>query len=354
MIELKNCSDGEWVSVGGSGLDVIDPATSEVVAQVPVSSEDQVASVVQHARQAFAQWRRTPVTDRIQYLFRYKQLLEDNIDELARTISLESGKTIIEATGEIRRGIENVEVACGAPVLMQGYNNEDIAPGIDEHLFRQPLGVVTAITPFNFPAMIPLWFLPYAIACGNCFILKPSEKTPLTGARLIELLLETGIPQGVVSLVHGDGETAGCLVRHPDVRAVSFVGSTPVARAVYAEASRHGKRVQCQGGAKNPLVIMPDADLDLTTRIVADSAFGCAGQRCLAANQLIARRTNHFQRIARLLTEVADPDQIIYELIQNADDSKANSARFVFTDDEFRVTNDKVFTACSDPASSWV
>ena len=287
MIELKNCSDGEWVSVGGSGLDVIDPATSEVVAQVPVSSEDQVASVVQHARQAFAQWRRTPVTDRIQYLFRYKQLLEDNIDELARTISLESGKTIIEATGEIRRGIENVEVACGAPVLMQGYNNEDIAPGIDEHLFRQPLGVVAAITPFNFPAMIPLWFLPYAIACGNCFILKPSEKTPLTGARLIELLLETGIPQGVVSLVHGTAETVECLVRHPEVRAISFVGSTPVARHVYAEASRHGKRVQCQGGAKNPLVILPDADLELTTRIVADSAFGCAGQRCLAASLAI-------------------------------------------------------------------
>ena len=287
MIELKNCSNGDWVSAGAGELDVINPATSEVLAQVPVSSVDQVEVVVQHARQAFAGWRRTPVTDRIQYLFRYKQLLEENLDELARTISLESGKTLAEAAGEIRRGIENVEVACGAPVLLQGYNNEDIAPGIDEHLFRQPLGVVAAVTPFNFPAMIPLWFLPYAIACGNCFILKPSEKTPLTGARLIELLLETGIPEGVVSLVHGTAETVECLIRHPEVRAISFVGSTPVARTVYAEASRYGKRVQCQGGAKNPLVILPDADLEMTTQIVADSAFGCAGQRCLAASLAI-------------------------------------------------------------------
>jgi len=287
VIELKNCSNGEWVTVKSSSLDVINPATSEVLAQVPISSEDHVESVVQHAREAFVQWRRTPVTDRIQYLFRYKQLLEENLEELANTISLESGKTLAEASGEIRRGIENVEVACGMPILMQGYNNEDIAPGIDEHLFRQPLGVVAAITPFNFPAMIPLWFLPYAIACGNCFILKPSEKTPLTGARLIELLLETGIPEGVVGLVHGAADTVKCMIQHPGVRAISFVGSTPVARAVYAEASRHGKRVQCQGGAKNPLVILPDADLEMTTQIVADSAFGCAGQRCLAASLAI-------------------------------------------------------------------
>ncbi|MEO1998121.1 MAG: CoA-acylating methylmalonate-semialdehyde dehydrogenase, partial [Planctomycetaceae bacterium] len=229
----------------------------------------------------------TPVTERIQYLFQFKSLLEEHLDELAQTVSRESGKTLAEAVGELRRGIENVEMACGAPLLLQGYNNEDIARGIDEHLFRQPLGVVVAITPFNFPAMIPLWFLPYAIACGNNFVLKPSEKTPLTAVRLVELLEQTGLPRGVVSLLHGHEQTAGALIQHPDVRAVSFVGSTRVARAVYRQATANGKRAQCQGGAKNPLIILPDADMETTTRIAADSAFGCAGQRCLAASLAI-------------------------------------------------------------------
>ena len=286
-METRNCCNGEWLTGTGAPLDVLDPATGEVLAQVAQSTAGDVDEAVLAAQDAFLSWRRTPATERIQYLFRYKQLLEQGIGELAEIISRECGKTVSEARGELRRGIENVEMACGAPALMQGYNSEDIAAGIDEHLFRQPLGVVTAITPFNFPGMIPLWFLPYAVACGNCFILKPSEKTPLTAVRLVELLLETGLPEGVVSLLHGDGETVSALIQHPKVRAISFVGSTPVAREVYAEAARHGKRVQCQGGAKNPLVILPDADLDMTTQIVADSAFGCAGQRCLAASLAI-------------------------------------------------------------------
>lgn len=205
-------------------------------------------------------------------------------------------------------GIENVEVACGTPNLMQGYNNEDIPHGIDEHMFRQPLGVVAAITPFNFPGMIPLWFMPYALATGNCFILKPSEKVPMTSQLLFKLLEQAGFPAGVVQLVNGGKETVDALLDHPTVKAISFVGSTPVAKYVYSRATANGKRAQCQGGAKNPVVIMPDADMETTARIMADSAFGCAGQRCLAASVAItvgdARNTFN-----ELMADVADQPQ---------------------------------------------
>jgi malonate-semialdehyde dehydrogenase (acetylating)/methylmalonate-semialdehyde dehydrogenase len=211
-------------------------------------------------------------------------LLEEHLDDIAKIITNECGKTYKESIGEMRRGIENVEVACGMPSMIQGYNNEDIASGIDEHMFRQPLGVVTAITPFNFPGMIPLWFLPYAVATGNTFILKPSEKVPMTTAKLFELIEAAGFPKGVIQLVNGGKETVDALLDHPLVKAVSFVGSTPVAQYIYSRATANGKRAQCQGGAKNPVVIMPDADMDSATKIMADSAFGCAGQRCLAAS----------------------------------------------------------------------
>ena len=283
-MQLANFIAGEWTLSTADSRDVLNPATGEAIARVPFSSAEDVDAAVQGASLAFSEWRNTPVTERIQFLFCFKTLLEEHITDLARTISAECGKTLAEATGELRRGIENVEVACGMPLLMQGYNNEDIARGIDEHMFRQPLGVVAAITPFNFPGMIPLWFLPYAIGCGNCFILKPSEQTPITAVRMIELLEQTGLPPGVISLVHGQKETVNRLVEHPDVRAISFVGSTAVARSVYANATVTGKRAQCQGGAKNSLIILPDADIDMTTAIAADSAFGCAGQRCLAAS----------------------------------------------------------------------
>jgi len=280
---LSNYIDGAWqASKSADPLDVTNPATGDVLATVPMTPADEVDTAVQAAAEAFPAWRRVPAPDRVQYLFHLKQLLEDHLDELARTITEECGKTYNESVGELRRGIENVETACGIPSLMQGTNNEDIARGIDEHMIRQPLGVVAAITPFNFPGMIPLWFLPYAIATGNCFILKPSEKVPMTTVRLFELLDETDLPDGVVQLVNGGKEAVDTLLDHDAVRAVSFVGSTPVARYVYRRAAENGKRAQCQGGAKNTVVIMPDADLDMTTRIVADSAFGCAGQRCLA------------------------------------------------------------------------
>ncbi|HXH25781.1 MAG TPA: CoA-acylating methylmalonate-semialdehyde dehydrogenase, partial [Vicinamibacterales bacterium] len=225
--------------------------------------------------------------DRIQPLFRLKALLDGQFAELARLITQECGKTLAESEGELKRGIENVEVATGIPSLMMGSNLEDIASGIDELMIRQPVGVVGVITPFNFPGMIPLWFIPYALACGNTVVLKPSEKTPLTMTRMLELFEQAGVPPGVLNLVNGGKEAVDALLDHPEVRAISFVGSTPVARYIYARAAANGKRVQCQGGAKNPIVVLPDADLDMATKIVADSAFGCAGQRCLASSVLV-------------------------------------------------------------------
>ncbi|MBV8867354.1 MAG: CoA-acylating methylmalonate-semialdehyde dehydrogenase [Acidobacteriaceae bacterium] len=265
-------------------IDIVNPATSEKLSMVPLATADEVTEVVEASAAAFPAWRETPAPDRIQYLFKFKQLLEQHYDDIARTITLENGKTFAEAKAELRRGIENVEVACGIPTLMQGYNLEDVARGIDEIMIRQPLGVVAAITAFNFPAMIPLWFLPYAIACGNTFILKPSERVPLTARKLLDLLAETGLPPGVASLVIGAKPAVDALLQHPKVRAISFVGSTPVAKYIYAEASAHGKRVQCQGGAKNHVIVMPDADMHTSAQIVSDSAFGCAGQRCLAVS----------------------------------------------------------------------
>lgn len=293
---IRNFINGDWHnSSTGNLLDVRNPATAQILNRVPLSSADEVDRAVEAAQKAFVTWRRTPASERIQYLFRLKMLLETHLDEIATIITNECGKTFAESIGEMRRGIENVEVACGIPSLMQGINNEDIASGIDEHLFRQPLGVVAAITPFNFPGMIPLWFLPYAVATGNCFILKPSEKVPMTGEKLFELIHQAGFPPGVVQTVNGGKETVDALLDHPGVRAISFVGSTPVAQYIYSRATANGKRAQCQGGAKNPVVIMPDADMDMTTRIMADSAFGCAGQRCLAASVAVtvgdARRT---------------------------------------------------------------
>ncbi|MEO0563612.1 MAG: aldehyde dehydrogenase family protein, partial [Chloroflexota bacterium] len=280
--------NGQWTDANAADhMDVINPAEGASIAEVVMTPKEVVAEAVEAGHAAYQEWRRTPVNDRIQYLFKFKMLLEEHLDDIAKIITNECGKTYKESIGEMRRGIENVEVACGMPSLIQGYNNEDIARGIDEHMFRQPLGVVTAITPFNFPGMIPLWFLPYAVATGNAFILKPSEKVPMTTAKLFELIEMAGFPEGVVQLVNGGKETVDALLDHPQVKAVSFVGSTPVAQYIYSRATANGKRAQCQGGAKNPVVIMPDADMDTATRIMADSAFGCAGQRCLAASVAI-------------------------------------------------------------------
>jgi malonate-semialdehyde dehydrogenase (acetylating) / methylmalonate-semialdehyde dehydrogenase len=285
IVDILNYVNGAWRKSSASEFgNVTNPASGEVIARTPISTKADVDAVVQAAAEAFPAWRRTPAGERIQYLFKLKNLLEEHIDELSKLITLENGKTFLEAKAELRRGIENVEVACGIPMMMQGYNLEDITPGVDEMLIRQPLGVVAAIAPFNFPAMIPFWFLPYAIACGNTFVLKPSERVPLSMRRAIELIEKTGIPKGVVNLINGGREVVDAICDHPGIRAVSFVGSTPVAKHVYQRSAASGKRMQCQGGAKNHVIVLPDADMDLAKQIISDSAFGCAGQRCLAVS----------------------------------------------------------------------
>jgi len=282
---VRNFIGGHWhAPTSEGGLELFNPATGEPLGHAPVGSAAEVDAAVEAAHAAFPAWRALPAVDRVQFLFKLKALLEEHLDELARLITIENGKTLGEARGELRRGIENVEVACGIPVLMQGYSLEDVAPGIDEIMVRQPLGVVAAITPFNFPLMIPLWFLPYAIATGNTIVVKPSDRVPFAVARLVEIIHQTGLPAGVVNLVQGGKPAVDALLDHPLVRAISFVGSTPVAKYVYTRGSASGKRVQCQGGAKNHVVVLPDADPETTTKIIADSAFGCAGQRCLAVS----------------------------------------------------------------------
>lgn len=285
---LNNYINGEWCqSAAAEHIDVVNPATAEVIGKTPLSPGSDVDRAAQAAGAAFPGWRSTPPTARIQYLFALKSLLEENFEELSRMITLENGKTLQESRGEMRRAIENVEVACGIPILMQGDVLEDIAGGIDEYMIRQPVGVCATIAPFNFPGMIAFWFLPYALACGNTYILKPSERCPLTMNKVLELIHELDLPPGVVNLVNGGPETVNAILDHPTIRAVTFVGSTPVARHIYSRAAQNGKRVQAQGGAKNPLVVLPDAELDMTTRIVAESAFGNAGQRCLSGSLAI-------------------------------------------------------------------
>jgi malonate-semialdehyde dehydrogenase (acetylating)/methylmalonate-semialdehyde dehydrogenase len=289
MVErLQNFIDGAWSpSSAEQALNVLNPASAQVLAQVPLSPAAEVNQAAESAARAFIGWRRTPVGDRIVPLFKLRGLLEANREDLSRSITDECGKTIGESRAEIQRAIENVETACGMPMMMQGTNTEDIASGIDEHMIRQPLGVVATITPFNFPGMIPFWFLPYAVAAGNCFLLKPSERVPITSQKLFHLFEAAGFPPGVIQLVNGGRDSVNAILDHPAIRAVSFVGSTATARYIYSRAAANGKRAQCQGGAKNPVVVMPDADMEMTTRILADSAFGCAGQRCLAASVAI-------------------------------------------------------------------
>lgn len=288
MLKLKNYINGEWVASSATDYwNVVNPASQEVMALVPSGTLADVDAAVKTAETAFATWKRVPSGKRIQYLFQLKRLLEENMDELSRTITLESGKTFVEAKAEWVRAIENVENACGIPALMQGDFSEDIATGIDEYMIRQPLGVCACIAPFNFPGMIPFWFLPYAIACGNTFVIKPSEKVPLTMTKVFELIHQLDLPKGVISMVHGGKVIVDGLLEHPAVKAISFVGSSNIARYVYSKGAANGKRVQAQGGAKNPVIILPDADIDMTTQIVIDSVYGCAGQRCLAASTII-------------------------------------------------------------------
>jgi malonate-semialdehyde dehydrogenase (acetylating) / methylmalonate-semialdehyde dehydrogenase len=285
---LKNFIDGRWVDTRSRlFLNVENPGTGEVLSRVPVGCREDVDIAASQAAAAQEEWRNVPAEQRIQYLFRMKTILEQNADKIAALCTQESGKTLAESKAEILRAVENIEVACGIPTLMQGEFSEEVSPGIDEFVIRQPLGVCACITPFNFPVMIPFWFFPYAIACGNTYIVKPSEKVPGTMARIFEIIEELNLPKGVLNLVHGGKESVDAILSNGAIKAVSFVGSTSVARYVYAKGAEHGKRVQAQGGAKNSLVVMPDADVETTTRIIADSVYGCAGQRCLAASTVV-------------------------------------------------------------------
>jgi malonate-semialdehyde dehydrogenase (acetylating)/methylmalonate-semialdehyde dehydrogenase len=288
----KNYIDGTWVaSRGKETVPVINPATEEVLAHTPLGTAADVEAAVASAKQAFPGWRKTPATQRIQFLFQLKTLLEKHADELAQIITRENGKTYIEAQGSLRRGIQMLETACGIPTMMMGEYFEDISSGIDANMVHRPLGVFAGITPFNFPMMIPFWFWPFALACGNTFVLKVSERVPLSTTRLFELIHTLNLPKGVLNLVQGGKEVAEALCTHKDVKGLCFVGSTPVAKHVYTLGTSHGKRVQALGGSKNLMVVMPDAmsdsmkDKTLTTAV--ESITGCAGERCLAGSLLL-------------------------------------------------------------------
>ncbi|MBY0402364.1 MAG: aldehyde dehydrogenase family protein, partial [Cyanobacteria bacterium] len=285
---LQNFISGKWVpSLGTEAVAVFNPANKEVLANTPLGSAQDVDHAVNAAQKAFKTWRKVPTTDRVQYLFKLKTLLEAHADELAKICTLENGKTLAESHGDLRRGIQMVETACGMATLMMGKSSEDIAAGIDCHAIRRPMGVFTAITPFNFPAMVPFWFWPFAIASGNTFVLKPSERVPLTQMRIFELIQQTGLPEGVINLVHGSKDVVNALIAHPEIKGISFVGSTPVAKHVYTTGTAQGKRVQALGGAKNFMVVLPDAVMDTTVKTVLESCTGCAGQRCLAGSVIL-------------------------------------------------------------------
>jgi len=284
-MEILNYINGEWLKpTAMEYVDVINPATGKVIAKTPLCGKGEVDAAAQAARQVFPAWRRTPVQDRVQFLFKLRDLLKSNQDEISKLITNECGKTFEESRAEMVRAIENVEVACGMPHLGKGEFVEDIAPGLDEIMIRQPVGVCTTIAPFNFPGMIPFWFLPYALAAGNTYIVKPSEKVPTTMQFIFKLIEQAGFPKGVINMVNGAKDAVDGILDHPSIRAITFVGSTQVAKYIYSRGAANGKRVQAQGGAKNPVIILPDADMEMATKIIADSAFGCAGQRCLAVS----------------------------------------------------------------------
>jgi len=303
---VKNYIDGEWVESKGEIKDVVNPAKYEVIARVPISTKEEIDMAVEAAKAAFPDWRRTTPLARSRCLFRLKELMEEHFEEVSRIQTQEHGKTIDESRGETRRGIENVEVACGIPTLMMGYNAEDIATGIDEYLIRQPLGVFGIIGPFNFPWMIPLWSAPYAVATGNCVVIKPSSEVPLSQMKAAELVEEAGFPPGVWNVVNGGRTVVNGMLDHPDIQGIVFVGSTPTARdVIYKRCGETGKKVIAQGGAKNFMVIMPDADVSRTILALMTSFFGNTGQRCLSgANLVIVGEDDEFYK--SLMDAVAD------------------------------------------------
>ncbi len=303
---LKNFVGGQWIDATSGKTDIVlNPATGEVLAHVPISSREDVAHAVKVAKEAFQTWGKTAVPRRARILFKYQQLLVDHWEELARLVTLENGKSYSEAYGEVQRGIECVEFAAGAPTLMMGKQLPDIATNVESGMYRYPVGVIGGITPFNFPMMVPCWMFPLAIACGNTFVLKPSERTPLLANRLAELFKEAGLPDGVFNIVHGAHDVVNELLENKDVRGISFVGSQPVAEYVYRTGTSYGKRVQALAGAKNHSIVMPDANLELATKEIISAAYGSAGERCMAAAVVVAVGDVADTLVARL-KEAAD------------------------------------------------
>ncbi|WML31646.1 CoA-acylating methylmalonate-semialdehyde dehydrogenase [Neobacillus sp. OS1-32] len=298
---LKNYIGGQWVDSSSTQIEEVpNPATGEILARVPLSTREDLDLAVTAAKKAYQSWRKVAVPRRARILFRYQQLLVDHWQELAKLITLENGKSYEEAYGEVQRGIECVEFAAGAPTLMMGNQLPDIATEIESGMYRYPIGVIGGITPFNFPMMVPCWMFPLAIACGNTFVLKPSERTPLLANRLAELFKEAGLPDGVLNIVHGAHDVVNGILEHEDVKAVSFVGSQPVAEYVYKTAAANGKRVQALAGAKNHSIVMPDADLDNAVKNIIGAAFGSAGERCMAASVVVAVGNIADELISRL------------------------------------------------------
>src|SRR5215510_13600417 len=289
-MNLESCPffiGGEWLQPKLATTPVFNPSVGEVIAECPVGTVADVNAAVEAAHAAFPAWMETPPVERARILGRFKMLLEDNFEDIVRCNTREHGKTLVESRGDVKRGIEMVEFACGIPSLMMGEHLENIARGIDCDTIRQPLGVCVGITPFNFPAMVPLWMYPTAIVCGNTFVLKPSEKVPLTAIKIAKLLEQAGLPKGVFNIVHGGRECVDALLTHPKVKAISFVGSTPIAKYIFEVGTKHGKRVQSNGGAKNLVFLMPDADIENSVRGVIEGAYGCAGERCMAASTAV-------------------------------------------------------------------
>lgn len=303
---LRNFIDGQFVEATSKNTEVVpNPATGETLTIVPLSNKQDLDKAVKSAQAAFEKWRKVPVPRRARILFRYQQILIEHWEELAKLITAENGKTYEDAYGEVQRGIECVEFACGAPTLMMGTQLPDIATGVESGMYRYPIGVIGGITPFNFPMMVPCWMFPLAIACGNTFILKPSERTPLLANRLAELAYKAGIPEGVLNVVHGAHDVVNGLLEHPDVAAISFVGSKPVAEYIYKNAAANGKRVQALAGAKNHTIVLPDANLDLAVSTIMNAAFGSAGERCMACSVVVAVG-DIADELVRRLVEAAD------------------------------------------------
>lgn len=303
---IKDYVDGKWVqSLGKSSFSIINPATGKEINQCPMGTSEDVARAVQAAETAFHSWKNVPVVDRIQYLFKLKTLMEANLEQIARCVTEEHGKILVEARASVKRGIQMLETATGMPTFQQGEFLEDIARGVDCTTIKKPMGVFAGIAPFNFPAMVPFWFWPFAVASGNTFVLKPSERVPLTHQIIFDLIEKTGLPKGVMNLVHGGKEVVTALCTHPLVKGVSFVGSTPVAKYVYETSTAHGKRVQSLGGAKNFMVVLPDAIMDKSVATALESIIGCAGERCMAGSVVICVGDDTYTEVKKRMVAAA-------------------------------------------------